>query len=262
MYDSITFTVKGSLTLEVLENWARYTKYNPWKDTSKVYYKYFELVNNGAVQYTYWEKDFTGQPLLVIEVSSIGKILFENNFTPFPNIQKQILLLLEETANFDGLVRPSDLPKCKLTRVDFCASIPTGEFMKYYLAYCVDQNYPKRVKRIYNNRGDRNPLKAICNGVVYSTRSKRPCTLKVYDKREESGDDRAEGILRVDAGIRGQRNLESLFGKKRPTLVDLTDDIAIKTLNRDLTIIGLNNGFTVNGCSTIPDGKFSSRDLF
>lgn len=262
MFDSISFTVKGSLTPEVLENWTRYTKYNPLKDKSKVYYTYFECVNSGSVRYTYREEDFTFQPLLLIEVSSIGKILFGNNFTPFPDIQKQILLLLEETNNFHGLVRPSDLQKCKITRVDFCASMPTGEFLKYYLAYCVDRNYPKRVRRNYNNRGDRNPLKAICNGVVYSTRSKCPCTLKIYDKHEESGDERAEGILRVEACIRGDKNLASLFGKKRPTLVDLTDDIAIKTLNRDLTIIGLNNGFTVNGCTTLPDGKFSSRDLF
>mgnify|MGYP006898384514 FL=1 len=66
----------------------------------------------------------------------------------------------------------------------------------------------------------------------------------------------------MEACIRGDKNLESLFGKKRPNLVDLTDDIAIKTLNRDLTTIGLNKGFTVKGCSTIPDGKCSSHDLF
>jgi len=247
MFDSIRFSIKKFVDREMLIQWGFSAIKGEHADSTKISYRHDAYYNQGKIEYTYRENDFKNQSLLVVYITSIGKIIYGNNFTPFFDIQHHLRMLLQITHNFDGLVFLDDLPRCKVIRMDPCFIFDVGDLMPFYLEFCANQVYPRRSTHIFNNSGQKVGGKKYFNGVEFITNgtSNKQIT-RIYDKYEETDDEDAWGKLRVEAEVNGWKSIDSLFEKEHAFLPDLNDEVAASVVNRDLSIIGLDRAFSVD----------------
>ena len=75
-------------------------------------------------------------------------------------------------------------------------------------------------------------------GLESVTFTNKQVSTKFYDKTKQSNDYRAEGILRQETTYR-KKAVTRLFGKEKPTLRDVTLDLLLNSLEKELSNLGL-----------------------
>ena len=133
--------------------------------------------------------------------------------------------LNQRIASFPGLPKLPDIRDWVIYGIDLCHNHPVGDNVSFYLEALNNGHYPHR-KRL--------PFKPT--GVIFSSDE---ISTTFYDKFAECKNQEAKGILRQETRIRSRRKLENKFGKKYPTLRDITKEKVEEILSHDLEVLHL-----------------------
>ena len=171
------------------------------------------------IKATYFEQSYTGEPLVTIELS-VPKLVFGNNYQEVFDLDEAAQIIdktLVETGYFP------DLPSCneaKLGRLDACYNHVVADDLPHYLKAIAKLEYPHRRAAEFKYQG-----------VQFKSKHN---TAKFYDKGVESRRPEAKGLLRQEATIMKTKNIELLFGRKKPTFGNLSIEMLQDVLEKDL----------------------------
>lgn len=221
MIDTIRVKFPINPTEEQLKKWT-HRKTTTETGTSERFI-YNPAINETKLRFTYLPHDYTGNPLLSLEMS-LPKLIFGNNFQTIYSIDgaiKKANTLLDGIPNIPKL----DLAEGVLMRLDMCFNHQAGDAVEDYIKAMGNLDYPHR--RTKHHRSE---------GVEYRAKHK---TTKFYNKERESGYSEARGILRQETTLMHGKDIQKLTGKNYPTLLDVTKEKIIQTLRDDLEKLGL-----------------------
>ena len=221
MIDTIRVKFPIDPTEEQLKNWTH-------KTTStltgiKDVYIYNPEINGAMCKFTFYPRDFKGNPLLTLELS-LPKLSFGYNYKMLDSISDAITAVnsrLETVPNIPRL----DLAQGILIRLDMCYNHQVGDAVNDYVKAISNLEFPHR--RTKHHRYE---------GVEFRAKHK---TTKFYNKENESGYAEAHGILRQEITLMNAKDIQKLFGVKHPTLTDVTKERVIEFLQDDLEKLGL-----------------------
>jgi hypothetical protein len=211
---------------------------SPWKrrtlereDKSlKIWYTRRHYINGAKIFMKYFPMDYDGKPLLVIEISSITRLLYTDNTIPINDMEEAIDTLNE----IFGLLLPGlqiDIGDGILERVDFFYDHFTGDQLYFYLEAISQLSHRNWHRELFTNRSKH--FKDRCNGVGFW------CTDRdwvFYNKELECG---KYGLLRQESRMRDTDAITRAIGLSRPTLRGITPEIVYSVLRRDLEQLGL-----------------------
>jgi hypothetical protein len=165
------------------------------------------------------------KPLLTLELS-LPKLIYGNNYKMLLSIERSIKIANESLA-----IVPNtpilDLAEGVLIRLDMCYNHHVGDAVDDYVKAFGNLDYPHRRTKFHRYEGVEFKAKHI--------------TTKFYNKQHETGTAEAFGILRQETTILSSKSVQKLFGKRKPTLLDVSRDFVINYLNDDLKKLGLLN---------------------
>jgi hypothetical protein len=219
-------------------DWVKTTKKRNRKSNNEhemIKYELKLLIGSAAVIIRYYPNDYSDNPLLVIEISSIPRIINDSNAEPLKNDQQAFDLINEILRSIDGFPTYLDILQCCILRIDVFHNSNVGQNLQDYLHVISQLNYPYREKAVYTNQNSR----TICNGILFYT--KRGPVLKFYDKGVETGDEKFLGLLRQESCVRGSASIERSFGSSSIKLFQITEEMQQAVLLNDLITLGLNN---------------------
>jgi hypothetical protein len=193
-------------------NWEKYT-YNPT-------FSDVEL----TIRCTHFHLDYSGHPMTTLELS-LPKAVFGNNYTMVQDIENAISCV-NKMLSSDPFIPTLDIGEGILLRFDPCYNHKVGELVPYYINAIANLDYPHRRTKHHRNEGA-------------EFRSKHTTT-KFYDKQRETRNPNAFGILRQETTFLTSKRISSIFGKKHPTLRDITPELISSILISDLSHLKLN----------------------
>jgi hypothetical protein len=221
MLDTIRVKYPIAPTDEQLLHWSKTTTETPTGIRQKYYYNY-EL-DGTMLKYTYLPADYTGKPLLSLELS-LPKLLFGNNYQMVLGVKSTIEMgnyLLRDIPHVPNL----DLAEGILIRLDICYNYQVGDMVDDYIKALGYLDYPHRRTKYHRQEG-----------VEFRAKHK---TLKFYNKERESRRQEAAGILRQEITLMNPKDIQKLLGTKTPRLTDITKEIVIEQLENDLAKLRL-----------------------
>jgi hypothetical protein len=221
MLDTIRVKFPIDPTEEQLKGWIHKTTSSP-TGKSDVYI-YNPVVNDAMMKFTFYPFDYKGNPMLTLEVS-LPKLSFGNNYQMIYNSDEAVKIAnarLDEIPHLPKL----DLAEGILIRLDMCYNHQVGDAVEDYIKAMGCLDYPHR--RTKHHRYE---------GVEFRAKHK---TTKFYNKERESGFAEAHGILRQEITLMNGKDIQKLFGVKKPTLTDISKEKVIAFLKDDLEKIGL-----------------------
>jgi hypothetical protein len=218
MIDTVRLKFSITLELEQLQGWIQKITsiQNGGFRQSFIYNP--KICDDVMLKYTYYPLGYICKPLLLLEFS-LPKLLYGNNFQMLGSIDGTIKLanmFLAHVPNAPAL----DLVEGVLIRLDMCFNHQVGDIVDDYIKAIGNLDYPRRRTKYHKGEGVEFKAKHI--------------TTKFYNKQKEAGTDEAFGILRQETTILGGKGVQSLLGKKKPTLLDLSNDFIVDYLNDDL----------------------------
>ena len=224
MIDTIRVKFPVAPTPTQLEAWEKHTRTKP---TGQIFKKYTHNTaltpDRISVRCTYLPLDYTGNPLLTIELS-LPKALYGNNFT-------MIADLTQATARANELLRtiaalpPLDINDGVLIRIDPCYNHQVGPLVADYINALGQLDYPHRRTKHHRDEGAEFRSKHV--------------TTKFYDKERETRDHNAAGILRQETTYLTGKRVAAILGNKAPTLRDVTPAYIATLLTVDLASLRL-----------------------
>jgi len=221
MLDTIRIKFPIDPTEEQLKGWIRKTT-SSQTGTSDVYI-YNPVINDAMVKFTFRPIDFKGNPILSLELS-VPKMSFGHNYQMITNIDEAIKLI---NSRLDGIphLPKLDIAEGILIRLDMCYNHQVGDAVDDYIRAIGNLEYPHRRTKYHRNEG-----------AEFRAKHK---TTKFYNKEHESGYAEAHGILRQEITLMDAKDIQKLFGVKKPTLMDISKEIVVEHLKDDLSKIGL-----------------------
>jgi hypothetical protein len=221
MLDTIRVKFPIDPTEEQLENWTRRTTRSLTGQSDVFIYN--PVIDEAMLKFTYRPFDFKGKPILTLEVS-LPKLIFDNNYQMLSSIDGTIKI-----ANIllDGVphVPKLDLAEGVLIRLDMCYNHQVGDAVEDYIKAIGNLDYPHR--RTKHHRYE---------GAEFRAKHK---TTKFYNKERESGYIEAYGILRQEITLINGKDIQKLFRKKQPTLMDVSSGKIVECLEGELERLGL-----------------------
>lgn len=199
-------------------------------------YSYYRTkhINGAEIFMQYFLVGYDERPLLVIQISSIPKLLNGSNFIPIHN--------LEEAIEKMNVIFTSILPEVEIDigegifeRVDFFHDYYVANHRYDYINAFSQLTYSHRSRCTYLNPSTRNKVNKD-NGVWFKSRD---AICKFYDKGLESGDWIADGYIRHECELLDTDEIALATGLQFPTLRRITPQIVYKVLKRDLVRLGL-----------------------
>jgi hypothetical protein len=237
MIDTLHLEKKISLDVEKLGlGWGKTIKiWNRRKFNEHEMVKHeLKLIVGGAnVLIRYYPNDYSDNPLLVIEISSIPKIINAVNVPMLDNEQQAFDKINNVINSIAGFPEQFDIRQCHILRIDIVHDFYVGYFIQDYLQVISQLIYKHREKAVYTNQKSH----GISNGIFFHT--KRGPTLKFYDKGVETGKSEYYGMLRQESCVRGAASLMRSFGTPSPKLIEITEEMQKSVLLNDLNILGL-----------------------
>lgn len=181
-----------------------------------------EAANGAPITFVYCPHADRGKPILYVEFSLPHFVLGTNVQMVYnlPEAISEANLRLRQFAN----IAPLNLWYGWIRRLDICYNHQVGDLVPYYIKAIQHLEYPYRKTSVYPGET-----------VMFGNES---IALKFYDKSKKSPEPDAVGVLRQEATFR-KRRVKLLFGKKRPTLRDITIDLLIDVLEGDLEELGM-----------------------
>lgn len=119
------------------------------------------------IVFRYYPNENSGQPLLVVEISSIPKIFNRTNAEPLDDIQLAYNKINEAINSIAGVQTPLDIRKGRVLRIDINHDYYVGGEIQDYLHVISQLIYPYREKVIYVNQTSKN----LCNGIWLKPKS-------------------------------------------------------------------------------------------
>ena len=213
--------------------WVTYIKekYNGDRDIA---YKSKFYINGANIYCTYRPLDFICQPLLTVNISSLPKMIFGNNYLMIEDLPSAINEANKLLKSIYWLP-PIDIENGKISRIDYCFNHNVGENIRSYLDVISQGYLPHRDKDIWYN----NPKKSSAknNGVNFNSKMVKG---KFYDKEMECHNPQAYGMLRQEVVYSDRNSIALLYGKNQPVLKDTTLEIARNALEKELHSLKLN----------------------
>ena len=219
MLDTVRLKYAVSPTAQQLQNWQRRTRTNQVGAEIESYVYNPTITDDEVmVKYTYYPAGYNLEPLLTLEVS-LPKLIHGNNHQMIGSMDGTIKMgnLILELVNYAPKL---DLAEGVLIRLDFCYNHQVGELVDDYIRAIGNLDYPHRRTKYHRYEGA-------------EFRSKHKTT-KFYNKEYESKNPYAHGILRQETTILKGSNVANSLGKEKPTLLDVSKNIAAAYLNDDL----------------------------
>ena len=206
---------------EQLEYWTQKISVSPTGVSQKYIYNY--KLDEAFLKYTYIPTDYTGKPLLSLELS-LPKLLFDNNYRMISSIDGTIKignLLLRDIPHAPNL----DLAEGILIRLDMCYNHQVGDKVDDYLKAMGHLDFPHRRTKVHRQEG-----------VEFRAKHK---TLKFYNKERESRFPEAAGILRQELTLMHPKDIQKMLGTKTSRLTDITKEFVKEHLENELTRLHL-----------------------
>lgn len=223
MIDTIRVKYRISPTQQQLKAWIRKITSTGSGKARRNVYIYNHAIGKTLLRFTYYPEDYSGFPLLSLEMS-LPKIIFDNNYQMIGSIDGAIKIanmMLADVPNVPKL----DLAEGVLIRLDMCFNHQVGDAVEDYIKAMGNLDYPHR--RTKHHRFE---------GVEYRAKHK---TTKFYNKERESGSEEAHGILRQEITLISGKDIQKLTGEERPTLLDVSKEMILENLRDDLEKLGL-----------------------
>lgn len=234
MLDTIRIKFPIEPTADQLkEGWIQKTTTSQ-SGISNVYF-YNPIVGETTLRFTYRPVDYTGNPLLTLECS-LPKLIFDNNYQMIQSTDGAIKianLLLADVPHIPKL----DLGEGNLIRLDLCYNHQVGDAVNDYIVAIGNLDYPHRRTKYHRYEG-----------AEFRAKHK---TTKFYNKEHESGYIEAHGILRQEITLINGKDIQKLLHTPRPTLLDVTPELAKEELQSDLEKLGLLNNSIGNRDTTL-----------
>ena len=216
MLDTIRVKYPIVPTKEQLEYWRHNLSRTQEGVSQKYIYNY--MLDEAMLKYTYIPTDYSGNPLLMLELS-LPKLLFGNNYQMILGIDSTIKmgnLLMRDIPHAPNL----DLAEGILIRLDICYNHQVGDLVDDYIKALGLLDYPHRRTKYHRNEG-----------VEYRAKHK---TTKFYNKEREAKMSEAKGLLRQELTLMNSKDIQKLLGIKKPTLTDITKNFVVEQLESDL----------------------------
>ena len=201
---------------EQLEYWTQKLSISPTGVRQKYIYNY--KLDEALLKYTYIPIDYTGKPLLSLEVS-LPKLLFDNNYRMISSIDGTIKignLLLRDIPHAPNL----DLAEGILIRMDMCYNHQVEDKVDDYLKALGHLDFPHRRTKVHRQEG-----------VEFRAKHK---TLKFYNKERESRFPEAAGMLRQELTLMHPKDIQKMLGTKTPRLTDISKEFVKEQLENEL----------------------------
>jgi hypothetical protein len=225
MIDTVRVKFPASPTSIQLHAWDRQTRTKATGEIRERYtYNAALTTDEISIRSTFFPLAYDGNPLLTIELS-LPKAVHGNNFSMIPDIPTAIDCANSLLSQIDALP-PLDIGQGVLIRIDPCYNHTVGSLVPDYINAIAQLEYPHRRTKHHRDEGAEFRSKHV--------------TTKFYDKMRETCDPSAYGILRQETTFLKAKRIAKLFGKKNPTLQDVTPEWAAAVLNDDLEKLRLN----------------------
>ena len=220
MIDTIRIKFPISPTPEQLQGWMH--KVIESTTGTRESYIYNPQVDNAVLRLTYFPTAYDGKPMMTLE-TSLPKLVLDNNYQMLRSIGGAITignLMLKDLPNVPKL----DLAEGILIRLDMCYNHQVGEAVGDYIKALGNLDYAHR--RTKHHRYE---------GVEFRASKK---TTKFYNKEHESGFTEAHGILRQEITLMRAKDIQKLFGKKKPTLLMYQKILLLNNCKMNLQNLG------------------------
>jgi hypothetical protein len=228
MLDTIRVKFPIYPTDEQLKGWTLRTTKTPTGERNV--YIYNPIVDDTALRFTYFPTDYSGKPMLTLEVS-LPKLVLNNNYQMLGSIDgtiKIVNMMLSDIPHIPKL----DIAEGILIRLDICYNHQVGDTVDDYIKALGNLDYPHR-----RTKGHR------YEGVEYRAKHK---TTKFYNKEHESGSIEAHGILRQEITMLNPKDIQKFLHNPRPTLLNVSYEQIAEELRGDLANLGLLNNSIAN----------------
>ena len=217
--------------------WVKTT--SEWKDVFqqkkvRISYKRKIVIGSTLVFLKYHSLDYTGNPLFVVEISSMPKVLGYPDGYLLADISPVVDKVNEELRSLSGIPKEINLWNGSILRIDFCFQFSLGANIDSYIDVISHLNYPHRTRGVYAN----DAKKGIDNGVRFYSKS---CLCKFYDKGKDPSARKIQGVLRMETSLSKPNTITRAFGNvlTPPTLREITHDMLKAVLLKDLRVLGL-----------------------
>lgn len=232
MIDTVVIKFREELSEIMTDSW--YEDHN--KPKSGLYTFLYPINNNENIYLEYRKRDYSGKPLLLIQLS-VPKCIYGNNIdlVRTEDIEK-LQQLYFNLCRVDPRLPTVNLLAGVIHRIDFCCNYYVGKYLDDFIAILRRSSHPTRKRCCYSNK----PGRDQDNGVVFPSGQVQT---KFYDKELEAGLPFQKGILRHETSYRDEKRIAKLFGQKQPTLASvlpILPGISKKVLEKDLKIFGFN----------------------
>lgn len=215
---------------------------SPWRlvasqrtdGTLKVRYWREHYFNGAKIRLVYYQEDYMHRPLLVIEISSIPKLIYGNNIIHLHSVEvaiEAVNAILTQTLMGTNI----DIGSGVLERIDIYHDYLVGDLIAGYIQAISQLSYPHRTRCSFQNPSG-SKTRRTDNGVWFKSKD---AICKFYNKWLESGDMRAYGFLRHECELRDTDKIANATGLLVPTLREINPLIAFNVLKRDLVRLGL-----------------------
>lgn len=224
----------------ITNNWSHDIKHigEPDEDESWTYVSdYFPGI---IFTFTYRKRDKAGRSSLFIYITSVARLAFGNNYTPFPDIESAIMVVENRLSLIPDVPHIGELNEARFYRLDVFCHYDIGiENIENYLSIIYRTDYPHRTRGPYLNHSNLDYVASSNNGITFSTPSKKTNSI-FYDKYQECGDPKTMGYLRHEVQLTSARVIENAIEIEKPMFCDINEQIADRLLIKDLEILRLN----------------------
>src|SRR5688500_4227390 len=228
MLDTIRVKFPIYPTDEQLKGWT--TRITRTPEGERQVFIYNPVVDETTLRFTYYPRDYSGKPMLTLELS-LPKLIFDNNYQMLGSISGAIFIANMRIDSVPHLPK-LDLAEGILIRLDLCYNHQVGEAVDDFINALGKLEYPHRRTKFHMHEG-----------VEYRAKRK---TTKFYNKEHESGVIEAHGILRQETTMLNPKDIQKFLHKPKPTLLDVSYEQVAEELRSDLQKLGLMNNSIAN----------------
>ena len=240
-YDSLILAFDTEVDLEAYGFWRRLTS----QDANLFdWVSYRTLIKHSSTRIflTYYPYDgHTNEPKLRVEIGSIGKLAYGNNFQQDYDFDFMASKINEQIRSIPGLEH-LNAHEATLDRVDPCINYQVGEYVPDFIEMISRLHYPRRATAKFTNYSclpksiDKKTRNDNANGVMFWNNT---VSSVFYHKLKECQNQAAYGILRHETRICTPTLITNRLGLTVPKLEYLTHENLAIPLLRDLEELSL-----------------------
>jgi hypothetical protein len=224
------------------------------KDYEQQSWKYQSLYHP-EINFEYRSRTYDGEASIIIKITSVARLAFGNNHTPFRSVEDAVKVIATAIADDPNVPKLGDISSARLIRVDFFVDNPIGDkSIVNVLNFLSSSEYPRRDRITYRNTTAGHRSKTLNNGVVFKNTIR---TSRFYDKHQQSPFPETVGLLRHEIQLSTSGECNRVFKTSAATLSSLTEEQVEFLFRKDLMALHLDDAvITVNQAESLLVEKF------